>query len=309
MLAEPLPEDSSPPIFLKWNECTNKIVSFLKHSVLKRSTRTKIWQETFSILERGNYTNRKNQIVNLKNLHVASKDSYFFNEEDFALKYRKHKVRLQLFKKEAFEVAIDLVEQDFSPMIVNCADPEVPGGGYFRGATSEEAELFLCSSLAIALDFRLGYQKRNFYPFNEDGGVYSPNIWVFRDSDFEVLEKPIKIAVCSMSALLNPKIEKRDNKWWLSERDEKLLYKKLRKQFLMAQNHNHNAIVLNAFGCNSSFLPPNHVAKIYFQLIEKEFIGCFKRICFAVCDRGTSFFQGNVKAFTEKMEEVGGEIF
>jgi ADP-ribosyl-[dinitrogen reductase] hydrolase len=64
------------------------------------------------------------------------------------------------------------------------------------------------------------------------------------------------------------------------------ILEKIRTIFRIALNHGHDAIVLGAWGCGAFKNPPQHIAKMFHQIMdEAEFRNRFKKIVFAIIDR------------------------
>jgi len=60
----------------------------------------------------------------------------------------------------------------------------------------------------------------------------------------------------------------------------------------LAASENHDCVVLGAFGCGAFSNPPEHVAEIFKNAIEKNFKNVFKIIAFPII-----FNEDNLKAF------------
>jgi len=74
---------------------------------------------------------------------------------------------------------IRLREEGYRPVMLNVANPEVPGGDYhLDSAVDVEADLFRRTTLHQCLDQEP--RRSRFYPLSEFGGVYCPNQAVFR---------------------------------------------------------------------------------------------------------------------------------
>jgi hypothetical protein len=42
------------------------------------------------------------------------------------------------------------------------------------------------------------------------------------------------------------------------------------------------SLLHSAFGCGAFCNPPDHMAELFREVLEKEYQGCFKHICFAI---------------------------
>jgi hypothetical protein len=60
---------------------------------------------------------------------------------------------------------------------------------------------------------------------------------------------------------------------------------RIKRLLRVFQKHNHDTLVLGAFGCGVFKNNPLNVARTFQQQLQSsEFIGCFRRIVFAVLD-------------------------
>ena len=90
------------------------------------------------------------------------------------------------------------------------ANANVPGGGTKRGALAQEEIICRRSTLLPALDVTLGFQGQQFYPLPQAGGVYSPDVMIFRSnhaSGYTFLTEPMTLAFLTSAALCRPQLE------------------------------------------------------------------------------------------------------
>jgi uncharacterized protein (TIGR02452 family) len=121
------------------------------------------------------------------------------------------------------------------------------------------------------------------YPIKPTGGIYSPNVVVFRDNSYNLLKpKDHFIAnFVAVPAIRNPKLIKGK----LTNEDVNLTKEKIRTIFRIAYEKKHDSLILGAIGCGAFSNPPEHIAQLFKEIIaEKEFTGLFKLIAFAIID-------------------------
>ena len=90
----------------------------------------------------------------------------------------------------------------------------------------------------------------------------------------------------------------------LSTQDAEIIRKKITLIFLTAIAHNHDAVILTAFGCGYARNPPHQVAEIFSQVIEK-FKNHFSNIAFAIIDNANARKnspEGNIIPFKSYFE-------
>eukprot|EP01115_Flamella_aegyptia_P000120 TRINITY_DN1011_c0_g2_i1.p1 TRINITY_DN1011_c0_g2~~TRINITY_DN1011_c0_g2_i1.p1 ORF type:complete len:87 (+),score=6.68 TRINITY_DN1011_c0_g2_i1:156-416(+) len=61
------------------------------------------------------------------------------------------------------------------------------------------------------------------------------------------------------------------------------IMQKMKYMFDVALKHGHDSLVLSAFGCGAFQNPPNHIARLFQEVIQ-EYQGCFKMVSFAILD-------------------------
>ena len=183
--------------------------------------------------------------------------------------------------------------------VLNFASSTNPGGGVTKGSTAQEECLCRCSNLYLTL-----YQEkciREYYNINKkymsnlgsDAIIYSRNVYVFKDKDYNML--PVKdrfyvdILTCAAPNLReNPR-----NQYNTDASEEKLtltdeeLYnihvKRARNILNVAIKNEDDYLILGAFGCGAFRNNPEIVAKAYKDVLQ-DYMYCFKVIDFAIID-------------------------
>lgn len=200
--------------------------------------------------------------------------------------------------KDSFVAAKDLE----NPLVLNMASYFCPGGGVHSGAKAQEEDLCRRSNLLQSLysfhesTYEIFGNRKPVtykYPIPKYGGIYTPGVTVFRaDTGYGYLKDPYKCSVVSVSAIKRPRLTDSGD---LTEEDKIVMKGKIRSIFRIAILHNHQNLVLGAFGCGAYGNPPKTVALLFKEVMrESEFRGAFKRIIFAVIDNK---YTNNYKVF------------
>lgn len=142
--------------------------------------------------------------------------------------------------------------------ILNMASMLAAGGGFLNGASSQEASLCMRTTLLPSL-------HDEFYRLPEVGGVYTPDVLVFRDVQGEDLDKRDRWFVDCVSAgmLRFPNItvdEKTGQGSYSSDKDRALVLEKMRAVMRIFQSKNVSKIVLGAWGCGAFGNPVGEIA-------------------------------------------------
>tara|TARA_R110002003_G_scaffold109_5_gene9152 strand:- start:12917 stop:14353 length:1437 start_codon:yes stop_codon:yes gene_type:complete len=146
--------------------------------------------------------------------------------------------------------------------ILNMASPLRPGGGVLTGATSQEE--FLCARTTL-----LPSLKESFYRLPELGGIWSPDVLVFRSrlalgdavGDLGPGER-YWVDVISAGMLRFPELEgAEDETKRLGRADRALVEKKMRAVLRIAAARGVKKLVLGAWGCGAYGNPVGDVAR------------------------------------------------
>ena len=130
--------------------------------------------------------------------------------------------------------------------VLNMASFQRPGGGVDTGSRAQEEELCRRSNLLQSLYqyspdkhgiFDYKAPKRFHYPIPMYGGIYSPNVTVFRHAlSYTFLEEPFKCSVISVAAVKNPEL---DAKGKMVEKALITMKGKIRAILRIAMMHGH----------------------------------------------------------------------
>jgi uncharacterized protein (TIGR02452 family) len=116
------------------------------------------------------------------------------------------------------------------------------------------------------------------------------------------LEKPFQLSFVSVPAISRPELEKVDNQYYIARRLVEPTKEKMRSILRIAGKHQHDALVLSAFGCGAFANPPHHIALLFREVFnEGEFKNRFKLVAFSIIDDHNSHREhnpeGNVRPF------------
>ena len=187
--------------------------------------------------------------------------------------------------------------------VLNFASSTNPGGGVTKGSTAQEECLCRCSNLYLTL-----YQEkciREYYNVNKkymsnlgsDAIIYSRNIYVFKDKDYNMLPVEDRFYVDVLTCAAPNLRENPRNQYNSDASEEKLtltdeeLYnihvKRARNILNVAVKNEDDYLILGAFGCGAFRNNPEIVAKAYKDVLQ-DYMYCFKVIDFAIIDGKSS---------------------
>lgn len=175
--------------------------------------------------------------------------------------------------------------------ILNFADALEPGGMVLQGENTQEECICRCSNLYECLISGVVYSE--YYQYNaslNNGGIasnriiYSEDVTIFKDEDYNLLDEPFKVDVITCPA----PIMCRDIDIWV-ERIECIL--------VSAVMRNCNTIILGAFGCGAFGNSPHLVADCFKKVLQKYSI--IEDVIFAIRPTSTDDKLNNYEIFLE----------
>lgn len=177
-----------------------------------------------------------------------------------------------------------LVAEGQSVVALNFGSGKNPGGGFLAGATAQEESLCRASALYACLRDQpmYGYHQLRNDPFYSDRVIYSPNVPVFRDDDGALLEAPYRL-----SFLTSPAVNAR----LMLERNaaagpaiEAAMRIRARRVLEVAAAHEHDTLVLGAWGAGVFGNAPEMIAAAFGDALEGPLEGVFRRVVFAILE-------------------------
>jgi len=119
--------------------------------------------------------------------------------------------------------------------------------------------------------------------------MYSKDVFVFRhgaEKGYAFMKRPMKLGFINQAAYKSPPIKETGGQQELSNRVKKCILRKLAAVLNTAVIHNHEVLILGAFGCGVYENPPNVIARLFHQLLGPggRFEGVFRAVIFAIVD-------------------------
>ena len=219
------------------------------------------------------------------------------------------KAKVIVTKNRSFEAARPYAEQGLRTTVLNFASATNPGGGVVTGASAQEECLCRCSTLYNCLNTRAMWDgfytphRRSGNPLHNDDIIFTPNVQVLKDDDYQPLEDPFAVDVITCAA---PNLrEQPANPYNPGDGDSKQISKdalyrlhvqRARRILTVAAQNEADVLILGAFGCGAFQNDPYVVARAYNDVLE-AFSRHFRTIEFAVYCR--PYDDSNYRAFKE----------
>lgn len=182
--------------------------------------------------------------------------------------------------------------------VLKFASARNAGGGYLRGARAQEEDLcrvsVLYTTLCQAPDYYAAHRASK-DPAYSHRVIYSPDVPVYRDARYRLLEAPYQVAFLTSPAP-NAGVIARDRPADLAALPD-LLAARAARVLAVAARHGHRTLVLGAWGCGVFRNDPTQVAAAFDRNLTAGggFAGVFERIVFAVLDKSAG--RPNLAAF------------
>jgi uncharacterized protein (TIGR02452 family) len=266
--------------------------------------RVKAYDDTVRIVKAGSYVNSLGDtvlVINEDAIASIHRNVEIAEIEDFLVTERKD-TRFYIFNGDCLDAGIHMKSLGYNPIVLNMANNFKPGGGVEHGAGAQEESLFRRSNYFQHLN-------KKFYPIK--GGIYSPNVVVFKSSEAEnylLYKTPQTISMVAVAAIRRPKLITTESGFKYSDQDRQVMVNKVQIILNAAAKFNHDCVILSAFGCGAFKNPPEEVAGIFKQVLDSPlFFGVFSRVVFAIFNDHNSFHQyspmGNAEPFARAFNQ------
>lgn len=177
------------------------------------------------------------------------------------------------------------------PCVLNFANNDHAGGGYsLKGSTQEEI-LLKMTTLGVTLKpeyypLDIMIDKYQYWDYKKLTLVYSPEVYVLRNSEYELITTPYKVSIITCAAICNPRTAGRGYMW---ESDRRVTRRKIQMILDTAILRGHKILIAGQWGCGA-FGNPLEICDIWVEEIAKRKI----KVIFPIFDN----------AFNDTMSEL-----
>ena len=310
--------NSTTDFLVEYREIKDKIKAgyVLYYSELKQ-LRVKEYKNTIKLSGKGSYSTENGEYVALKNIDKVISGSCFYSEE-FSIGSAntiEDTTVVDVVNADCLEEGIRLLDLGYNPAILNMASRYNPGGGVTSGAGAQEETIFRRTNLFLSLyqyasyAEKYGLKKSKYqYPMDRNfGGIYSPNVSIFRECEakgYKLMSQPREVSFITVAGINHPEL---DNNGMIIPELINVAKNKIRTILRIGLKHGHDSLVLGALGCGAFRNPPRHIARLFHEVIdEQEFKNKYKYIVFAILEDHNSHKEhnkeGNFRPFKEEFE-------
>jgi uncharacterized protein (TIGR02452 family) len=283
---------------------------------MDKEERIAVYSDTRTISKKGKYTSPMGKEITITDTDKMIEGTKFYGKKA-VVDYNsipRYNTEIKVIDKDTIYAAKDLIDKGLNPCVLNMASYYIPGGGVITGSSAQEENIFRRTNIFLSLyqfhNVGENYgikQREERYPLDYNfGGIYTPYVTVFKGSDdtnYTPLEEPFKIAVVSVAAVKNPRLENGKLVPWVVD----TIKCKIRQILDIALENGHDSLILSAFGCGAYKTPPSEMAKLFKEVLDSDkYKGAFKAIHFAIINlkstNGAHNPQGNFNPFKEIFE-------
>ncbi len=282
-------------------------VAYLRRLVQKgtnEALRTKSYEKDGHLVRLGDTT------------ESVKRTTFYDGKSAFGSFSRLHQTTAHFVRADVVDVALFLMDKkNVNPVVLVLADEKTPGGSHELGTCAQEESIYRRTTLRLNLEDPDGVAKDREWKYEiaPFGGIYAPDVQVFRSSEgrgYEFLPQPKRVSFVLASSLARPELvahKKKPGKF-LNEDDAKTTKKKIETILNIGLQNGHDAIVLTAFGCGYNHNPPAHIAKLFREVITQQFPACYRHVTFAIIDDENTKLEhnpdGNIRPFQEEFLNV-----
>lgn len=261
-----------------------------------------------TIVAKGRYTAPSGRTVELRDaVEAACAGTVSYTPEDLdrllpdAVRgaVKTQIARIEVTGESSMSAARRLVDEGAGRIaVLNFASARNAGGGYLGGARAQEEDLCRVSALYTTLRQAPDYyaaHRASSDPAYSHRVIYSPDVPVYRDARYLLLEAPYQVAFLTSPAP-NAGVIARQRPSEVAAIPD-LLAARAARVLAVAAHHGHRTLVLGAWGCGVFRNDPAQVATAFQRHLASAggFAGVFERIVFAVLDKAAG--QPNLTAF------------
>lgn len=243
--------------------------------------------QTQTILSQGEYTNLLGETVSIADQVAQAKAgtiSYPPEKQLVEQFEARYETQITVCNESTLHVARQCVAAGYNTVALNFASARHPGGGWLSGAQAQEETLGRASGLVPCIQDDEMYQRHLHLrdALYTNSAIYSPNVPVFRDDDNNLLERPYLLSFITAPAVNAAVVLKRDS----ARRKEvyETMRVRIKRVLSIAAIHQHNALILGAWGCGVFGNNPQHIAELFGEALCGPFAGVFEKVVFAVLD-------------------------
>ncbi len=278
-----------------------------------RNMRKVVFRHTVRLVQSGGYASPSGNEIRFPAPDAMQRDSQLYDAPlRPVVPNQTEPVKIYVENRDCLVSAEEWQKKGYRVAVLNMANRRNPGGGVYNGAGAQEGNLFRRTNLFQSLYMYAPYgwqygvaENRWGYPLDRNyGGVYSPNVTVFRGTEqdgYPLLEQPFSTSVISVAGMNRPELTPDG---LIAPHLVEGIQNKIRTIFNIGLEHGRDCLILGALGCGAFRNPPRHIAKLFHEILAREYYDKFRVIVFAILEDHNSRLrhnaEGNYRPFYEE---------
>lgn len=286
---------------------------------MKREDYKKIANETIRICKEKKYLMDNKKII-LEEMKMMETIAYSPKELERKLGETIHTIqsvtkenpsrkehRITVEEMDTLVAATKFLEIGECPVVLNFANPYVPGGKFLEGTIAQEESICQRTTLYASLTSNTA---KNMYEYNQiassplytDYMLYSPNVYLIRDEAYELIPPRNVFSVITAAAVSITHAAMNEPQYNIDQ----AMLERIRKILTIAILHKKRTIILGAWGCGAYGNSPDSVSRYFEQVLIREgFLNFFDHVMFAIKD--TTKDKKNLRTFQNVFLQTEGQ--
>lgn len=266
---------------------------------MKRSNRRVIAEDTLKILEQGYYINAEGKEISIKKVqkHALQHTYLYLPEEtdqlliDLQIPDNQTATQYEVTGETTLNAVRRLIQEgEENVFCLNFASAKNPGGGFLGGSQAQEESIAratgLYPCLLSAKSYYEDHRKRSTCLYT-DRMIYSPTVPILKDESGNVLETAPTVSILTSPAVNTGVVRRNEPK--NIDKILPVMRQRIAKVLAVAAKHQHEVLVLGAWGCGVFQNDPQEIAQLFKEVLEQEFKYQFKRVAFAIYSKNERF--------------------
>ena len=266
---------------------------------MSRKIRKGIAEETLEVLEKGFYKAPSGHMIHIKNEQIfALENTKLYRPEDSDVLLAGYSPKNQSFQTHievTNETTLDAVRRlirsgEEQVFCLNFASAKNPGGGFLGGSQAQEESIARSTGL-----YPCQMESWEYYEVNRktktclytDYMIYSPKVPIIREEEGQFMEELMTVSILTAPAVNAGIVRTREGK--KAQQIEEVMRRRINKVLAIALAHQHETVVLGAWGCGVFQNNPDEIAQYFADSINDEFKNQFRRITFAIYAKNPRF--------------------
>lgn len=276
--------------------------------MINRAKRVLLAQDTLKIIQQGYFISPTGHTIDIQAAQVSAEVgtiTYTPTKSDELLVSRSKKPLVQSTTIEVngattMDATRQLLSEGFEKVVcLNFASAKNAGGGFLTGSQAQEESIARSTGLYPCLQKESKYydvNRRTKSCMYTDYMIYSPDVPMFKDEAGINLPNLQTASVITAPAVNFGVVKKREPH--KIPEVEIIMKRRIAKVLAIALKHEHQAIVLGAWGCGVFQNDPKDIAPWFKEVIDTQFKNEFAKIVFAVYAKNERFIRPFIEAFS-----------